>query len=72
MERGTVLNEETILHTHETKSRPCLRSPQQLMFAQNIGAFHASYISFSRSLVRTMIREKWRIQKTVFDLDEQG
>ena len=52
--------------------KPCLRSPEELMTADRLGAFHSSFLSFSRSLIRTMISQKWQITPYKFKLDKEG
>ncbi len=52
--------------------KPCLRSPEELMTADRLGSFHSSFLSFSRSLIRTMICQKWRITPYKFELDKVG
>ena len=37
-----------------------------------MGAFHATRVSFARTLVRRMARERWRIGRERFDLDAGG
>ena len=37
-----------------------------------MGAFHPSRVSFVRTLVRRMARERWRIERERFDLDADG
>ena len=52
--------------------KPCLRSPEEIMTASRIGSFHSSFLSFSRSLIRTMIHQKWRITPHSFKIDKKG
>lgn len=49
-----------------------LRPPHQVMQLERLGAFHQTRLSFVRSLIRQMGREKWRIEPARFDLDEDG
>ncbi len=49
-----------------------LRCPEEIMSAPKLGAFHSSYLSFSRSLVRTMLNQSWLIKRATFDLDDDG
>ncbi|WP_336367930.1 hypothetical protein [Marinobacter sp. C2H3] len=37
-----------------------------------LGSFHASRLSFTRSLVRQMAREHWSVTRARFDLDDDG
>ncbi|MDH3695632.1 MAG: hypothetical protein OER96_13805, partial [Gammaproteobacteria bacterium] len=49
-----------------------LRPPAKVMRLKRLGAFHQTRISFVRSLIRHMARERWRIFTELFDLDENG
>ncbi len=49
-----------------------LRPPSVVMQLDRMGAFHQTRISFVRTLVRRMMREQWQIERTRFDLDENG
>ena len=49
-----------------------LRSPSTVMRLARMGAFHATRVSFARTLVRRMARERWRIGRERFDLDAEG
>ncbi len=42
------------------------------MQLDRLGSFHQSRLSFMRTLVRRMVKEKWQINSTVFDLDSEG
>jgi len=53
---------------HEYPMRPA----QQVMQLPRLGSLHASRMSFTRSLVRKMANEAWRVERTRFDLDAQG
>lgn len=55
--------------SHET--RP-LRSPAELMQPERLGALQATELSFSRSLMRKMIRERWQIEPVHFAIDERA
>ena len=48
------------------------RSAQELMNLSRLGALYPNRLSFSRTLIRRMGREKWNIKKVSFDLDENG
>ena len=48
------------------------RSAQELMNLARLGALYPNRLSFSRTLIRRMGREKWNIKKVSFDLDENG
>lgn len=49
-----------------------LRPAGQVMQLERLGSLHASRLSFVRSLVRQMGRQRWQISCTRFDLDAQG
>lgn len=51
---------------------PTLRPAAQVMDLPRLGSMHASRLSFSRSLVRQMIRERWHIECERFALDAEG
>lgn len=48
------------------------RAPDELMSAANLGCVKAYRLSFTRTLIRRMVRERWRIHRTRFDIDAQG
>ena len=45
---------------------------QNIMSLNKMGSRYPSRLSFSRSMLRTMIKEKWRIKRVKFDLDKYG
>jgi hypothetical protein len=49
-----------------------LRPAGQVMQLERLGSLHASRLSFVRTLVRQMARQRWQISCTRFDLDAQG
>jgi len=49
-----------------------LRPPSQVMDLERLGALHQSRLSFMRTLVRRIFRERWQIEAAVFNLDSQG
>ena len=49
-----------------------LRPPSKVMRLARMGAFHPTRVSFVRTLVRRMARERWRIEPERFDLDANG
>ena len=49
-----------------------LRSPSKVMRLARMGAFHPTRVSFVRTLVRRMARERWRIERERFNLDADG
>ena len=42
------------------------------MTLKHMGSRYPSRLSFSRSMLRTMLVENWKIKKTKFDLDKNG
>ena len=54
--------------TPEAKLRP----PAEVMRLARMGASFQTRISFMRRLIRRMHRERWRIERTLFDLDDEG
>ena len=48
------------------------RPPQVVMDIKRLGAMHQNRISFVRSLVRKIAREKWQIHCTRWDMDKNG
>ena len=49
-----------------------LKNKLDIMTLKKMGSRYPSRLSFSRSMLRTMIKEKWNIKNTKFDLNEQG
>lgn len=49
-----------------------LRPPETVMRLARVGSFHPTRISFTRTLVRRMARENWRISRPLFELDGNG
>ena len=49
-----------------------LRPAEQVMKLERLGALHQSRLSFMRTLVRRIMRERWQIGFARFDLDDQG
>ena len=49
-----------------------LRRPSKVMRLARMGAFHPTRVSFVRTLVRRMARERWRIERERFDVDADG
>lgn len=46
--------------------------PHTMMDPRNLGAMQPTRLSASRSFMAKMIREKWKIEKEVFELDARG
>lgn len=49
-----------------------LRPASQVMNLERLGAYHQSRLSFMRTLVRRIFREHWKIEPSVFNLDNDG
>lgn len=49
-----------------------LRPASQVMDLPRLGSMYASRVSFVRSLTRKMIKERWQVTRTLFDLDAKG
>lgn len=49
-----------------------MRPPQEVMRLARLGAFHQTRLSFGRTLVRRMARERWRASLARGDLDDRG
>jgi len=48
------------------------RPPARAMRLERLGSLHTTRISFIRSVVRRMMRDRWRIECRVFDIDGDG
>lgn len=53
-------------------AKPSLRTPDVVMNAQRLGAMHQTRISFVRTLLRKIDREKWTMNTHLWDLDDDG
>ncbi|MCZ8542591.1 hypothetical protein OOJ09_00260 [Mesorhizobium qingshengii] len=49
-----------------------LRPPQVVMRLQRLGAAHPTRLSFLRQLIRRAAKERWRVRKERFELDDHG
>ncbi|ALS32477.1 hypothetical protein PTRA_a1231 [Pseudoalteromonas translucida KMM 520] len=49
-----------------------LRPASQVMKLERLGSLHQSRLSFMRTLVRRIFRERWKIELATLDLNEQG
>lgn len=49
-----------------------LRPARQVMDLERLGALHQSRLSFMRTLVRRIMKERWQITPAVFQLDNDG
>ena len=46
--------------------------PSDIMSLERMGCRYPSRLSFSRSMLRRMFKENWRIKRVKFDLNKQG
>ena len=46
--------------------------PNSIMKLDRMGSRYPSRLSFSRSMLRTMVKEDWKITRSKFDLDKNG
>lgn len=60
------------LETRLNYRREDLRPPSTVMKLERLGAFHPTRISFTRTLIRRMSSEGWRIHIDSNNLDEDG
>jgi len=51
---------------------PALRSPGLVMDLERLGTLMPSRLSFARSLIRQMARQRWHITRSHFELDAGG
>ncbi|MEM5553224.1 hypothetical protein WNY63_21155 [Pseudoalteromonas neustonica] len=49
-----------------------LRPPSQVMNLERLGSLHQSRLSFMRTLVRRIFRERWKIKLATFELNNDG
>ena len=49
-----------------------LRPAEKVMDLERLGSLHPYRLSFMRILVRRIMNERWQIERTTFDLDENG
>jgi len=49
-----------------------LRDAAEVMQLERLGAFHQCRLSFMRALTRRIMRERWKIDCSLFELNEQG
>ena len=47
-------------------------SASDMMSLERMGCRYPSRLSFSRSMLRRMFKEKWRISRVKFDLNKEG
>ncbi|RSD30444.1 hypothetical protein [Vibrio pectenicida] len=61
------------MDAHETTDiNTSLRDADIVMAPERLGAMHQNRISFSRSLIRKMARQKWQLTHTQWQLDQLG
>ena len=49
-----------------------MRSPEQVMKLDRLGSSHQTRLSFMRTLLRRLKREKWRFEKPVWSINDNG
>lgn len=49
-----------------------LRPPHQVMRLSRLGSFHQTRLSFMRVLLRRLIGEKWRFERSLWQVDQTG
>ncbi|MBX6764322.1 MAG: hypothetical protein IRY88_11680 [Rubrobacteraceae bacterium] len=49
-----------------------LRNPEEVMYPERLGAARPTRHSFSRSLIRYMVRHRWRVERVAWQLDAEG
>ena len=49
-----------------------MRPEAEVMDLARLGSFHSSTLSFMRTLVRRIMKEEWTIERSRFDLDNDG
>ncbi|WP_132746479.1 hypothetical protein [Scopulibacillus darangshiensis] len=54
------------------EEKTLMRSPEVVMNPKQLGSFRQTRISFSRSLLRKMMREQWVIKNSAKQLDDNG
>ena len=64
--------DESIDVAKQTLLSANLRSPDIVMNAERLGAMHQTRISFVRTLLRKIDREKWTLSTHIWDLDDNG
>lgn len=62
------------MHSHQHESSPhiALRPPEKVMRLERMGASFQTRLSFMRQLLRRMARERWRLERVRFDVDDNG
>lgn len=69
---GDIMNQ---VHTENRRmdvAKQSLRTPDVVMNAKRLGAMHQTRISFVRTLLRKIDREKWTLDTHLWDLDDNG
>jgi len=57
---------------HRSTPTVPLRSPETVMRLARLGSFHQCRLSFMRTLLRRIKRERWTFDRPLFDIDEKG
>ena len=65
----TLLVVERQCRSDNLEHKSGLRSPIKIMRSERLGRFHQTRLSFSRSLIRRIQREKWYLQCSKFKID---
>jgi len=63
---------ENTMEASAGRATVALRPANEVMDLERLGRLHACRISFIRTLVRKMMRERWRIEHRRFNLDRDG
>ncbi len=69
---GDIMNQVHIQNGRLDVATQSLRSPDVVMNAKRVGAMHQTRISFVRTLLRKIDREKWTLDTYLWDLDDEG
>lgn len=67
-----MLERAEVLETEVTGRSPAEERARQLMRPEHLAALPPSRLSASRSLVNKMLRERWSIELSRFEIDERG
>ena len=56
----------------DARVRELMRSPEDVMRLARMGASHQTRLSFMRAILRRVKREGWRVERTLWDVGENG
>nr|CAA6825234.1 MAG: FIG00989860: hypothetical protein [uncultured Thiotrichaceae bacterium] len=59
-------------HTPKNDTHIPRRPPEQVMRLERMGSAHQGRLSFMRTLLRRLKRDKWTFERTVWEIDDQG